>query len=100
MPLYQFPAAIRHPSTPRAPDLQLRMTPKEMQRDPEIERPRQVEQVVQDDRYRNDQSLRGLRAIDASEDIDAVRTKRGEERHVQVIEGSEIDECSEEPAER
>lgn len=99
VPLHELPTAIRHTSTPRAPDIQLCMASKQVQRDPKPEWPGEVQQIVQYDGYRDDEGLRCLGPVDACEDVDAVCAERRQQRHVEVVEGSEVDESAEEPAE-
>lgn len=76
------------------------MSSEEMQRDLHPERPRQVQQIVENHRECNDQRLACLAAVDACKDVDAIRAEGGQQRHVEVVQRSEVHEQAEDGSQR
>lgn len=85
VPLDELLAPIRHPRPPHSADLHIRSVPQQVQGYPEIERPRQVEKIVQDDGQCDDERLANFRAVDAREDVEAIGRESAQERHVDVV---------------
>lgn len=82
----EFLAPIRHPGTPDPTDLDLGFIAQEMERYPEVQRPRKIEEVVQYNRDGDDQGLANFRAIDPCEDVKAVGGERRKKRHIYVVQ--------------
>lgn len=58
-------ASIRHPRAPDSANLHLGFVSQQMQRYPEVERPREVEEIIEDDGKGDDEGLADFGAIDA-----------------------------------
>ena len=72
----KFLASVRHASSPHSPDFHLRLTPKKVQGYMEVDGPREVEKVVDDDGEADDESLADFGAINARKNINAVGGER------------------------
>ena len=55
----------------------------------------QVETIVEDEEQSDDNALRNFNAIDTREHVDALRTKHGNTSHVNVVEGTKVEEFTE-----
>ena len=54
----------------------------------------EVEAIVEDEEQGNDDALGNLDAVDASQHVDALGAEHGDAGHVDVVEGTEIEELS------
>ena len=81
---------MRHTRTPHTtyPEFaaDLGLVPQEVQGYSPVDRPREVQKVVDDHGDGYDDGLRDFRAVDSGQNVDAVGGKRGEEGHIDVIQ--------------
>jgi len=81
---------MRHTRTPYAADPEfaadLDLVPQEVQGNSPVDRPREVQKVVDDHGDGDDDGLRDLRAVDSSQNVDAVGGKCGQEGHVDIVQ--------------
>lgn len=88
MPLDEHSTSVGHPCTPHSTDpdfTDLVLISEQVQRNPPVDRPGKVQEIVHDNRDGNDDGLRHLRTVNPSKDVDTVRGKSGQERHVKII---------------
>ena len=90
MSLHEQPTSVCHACAPHSTDpkftADLVLIPQEVQGNSPVDRPRKVQKVVDDHGDGDDDRLRDLRAVDPSQDVDAVGGKCGQKGHVDVVQ--------------
>lgn len=88
--LHEQTTSVGHARAPYTtnPDLavDLGLVSQQVQGNSPVDRPRKVQKVVENHGDGDDDGLQDLRTVDPSQNVDAVRGKRGEEGHVDVIQ--------------
>jgi hypothetical protein len=72
VPLYKLGVPVGHACTPDSTNVNLGLISKEVKRNTKVKWPREINQIIDYHRERNNERLADFRSVDASQNVDAI----------------------------